>query len=218
MEMGDLSRFPFLSDVGDENRPQFVKILKNLVLNLNVRFFNVGFSLDKKNIKRFLDYENATILPGAPVGDMSRCGLSPMLELFNTKQSHTTTHLSTTLPHLGVHREWARLLPLFAFRRGLIDSQAEQRILSSSLLERRMRQTLASPVDPNLVDFFNVISRSDFPRLWKFVMMVLTILPTSVGCEQSFSYYKRTAHINMSDENAKNLMSRLFQYECNYNL
>ena len=64
---------------------------------------------------------------------------------------------------------------------------------------------------------FGVIPKSYFPSLWKFVVRVLTIMPTTVACEQSFSSFKRTYHSNMGEGTAKVvLMVRLKQDEnCN---
>ena len=55
IENRDLSGFPYLARIGEENLPQFVVILKHLILNLNVRFFNISFSMDKRVVKPFLD-------------------------------------------------------------------------------------------------------------------------------------------------------------------
>ena len=49
-------------------------------------------------------------------------------------------------------------------------------------------------------------------------MRNMAIMPTSVACEQSFSYFKRTRHINMGDKTAKFfLFARLNHYETDDN-
>ena len=69
------------------------------------------------------------------------------------------------------------------------------------------------------MDVFGVIPKSYFPSLWKCVVRVLTIMPTTVACEQSFSYFKRTYHSNMGEGTAKLfLMVRLKLYDKCYNL
>ena len=52
----------------------------------------------------------------------------------------------------------------------------------------------------NLCDVFKVIKRDEFPLLWKEMVVMNTIMPTTVSCEQSFSVLKHSAHINMNDE------------------
>ena len=81
IQTGDFGRFPFLAEIGLENVPQFVSILKHLIMNLSVRFYHVSFSLNKGTIKNFIDYERMTILPWAPIRDGSKCGLSQLLEV-----------------------------------------------------------------------------------------------------------------------------------------
>ena len=56
-----------------------------------------------------------------------------------------------------------------------------------------------------LFDVFKIVPRKKYPSLWQLVLRVLSFLPTTVGCEQSFSFLKRKLHQNMSMENAFNL-------------
>ena len=75
------------------------------------------------------------------------------------------------------------------------------------------------PRTPTIVDVFPSTQKNQYNQLWKFLVRLLTIMPTTVECEQSFSYFKRTAHINMTEENAKNLLfTRLNLYETCFNL
>ena len=72
---------------------------------------------------------------------------------------------------------------------------------------------------PNLIDAFEVIDVEDFTNLWRFLVRVHTIIPTTVACEQSFSFFKRTIHINMSDQTSKIfLTARLSHYNSDCNL
>ena len=78
---------------------------------------------------------------------------------------------------------------------------------------------MAFPTTTNLIDTLRTTGKEQYNQLWRFVVMVLTIMPTTVECEQSFSYFKRTAHINMTEENAKNiLLTRPNLYETCFNL
>ena len=219
LQNNDFSRFEYLALFDQEKRDHFTEILKNLILNLKVRFLAVSFSLNKKSIGPFLDYQNMMILNGAHVGDLSRCGVSPMLELFNVKQTQVTQHLSITLPHLDVGDEWKALVPLFTTYGHLILRQTDQRSLMLSGREKDLRSQFEIPTITNLIDVFGVIPKSYFPSLWNFVVRLLTIIPTTVACEQSFSYFKRTFHSNMAEGTAKIfLMVRLKLYENCYNL
>ena len=50
IENGNFTTFPFLRKLETRQIPQFVSILKRLILNMTVKFFNVSSSLDKKNV------------------------------------------------------------------------------------------------------------------------------------------------------------------------
>ena len=159
------------------------------------------------------------ILNGAVVDDGSRCGLSPLFDLFNVKLTPVTAQLSPFLPHLQVDHEWQRLVPLFTEFERLVRNKTEQRLFLSSDREKELRRLLQTHTTSNLIDVFGVIGRSYFPALWRFVVRVLTIMPTTVACEQSFSFFKRTYHHNMGEGTAKIfLMVRLKLYDTSYNL
>ena len=82
-----------------------------------------------------------------------------------------------------------------------------------------MRRLLAFPTTTNLIDTLRTTGKEQYNQLWRFVVLVLTIMPTTVECGQSFSCFKRTAHINMTEENAKNLLfTKLNLYETSFNL
>ena len=49
----------------------------------------------------------------------------------------------------------------------------------------------------SLHDVFMVVERTKFPLLWREVMKLHTIIPTTVSCEQSFSVMKHSFHVNM---------------------
>ena len=85
--------------------------------------------------------------------------------------------------------------------------------------DKRLRQFLHVPITYNLLDVFEIFPRAVLKNLWLFVVRTLTIMPTTVACEQSFSYFKRTQHINMSEETAKIfLLARMKLYERSHEL
>ena len=50
-------------------------------------------------------------------------------------------------------------------------------------------------------DVFMVVERGKYPLLWREVMKLHTIIPTTVSCEQSFSVLKHSFHVNMKTRN-----------------
>ena len=110
-------------------------------------------------------------------------------------------------------------LPEITKNWGDLTVSAHEREANLGEKKRIIREELLIPITPNLLDVFQLVRKTSFPRLWRFVVKTMTIMPTSVACEQSFSYFKRTRHINMGDETAKIfLMARLSHYDKNYNL
>ena len=131
------------------------------------------------------------ILNGAIVDDGARCGLSPLFDLFNIRLTPVTAQLSLSLPHLQVDQEWQRLVQLFTTFGQLIRYKTQQRGFLLGDNEKELRKLLQTPTTSNLIDVFGVLARSYFPSLWRFVVRVLTIMPTTVACEQSFSFFQK---------------------------
>ena len=190
LENNDLSRFDYLAEFHRETRSQCVVIFKHLILNLKVMFSSVSYSLNKKSIRNFLDFNNVMILNGAGVDDGLRCGVSPLFDLFNVKLTPVTSQLSRFLPHLQVDHEWQRLVPLFTEFERLVRNKTEQRLFFSTDREKELMRTLQTHTTSNLIDVFGVIARSYFHSSWSFVVRVLTIMPTTVAREQSFSFFQ----------------------------
>ena len=196
----DFGTFRFLAEIDPESLPQFVSILKSLFLNVSVRFATICASLDKKKVKRFLDFDRMIIHPCPAVSDLPRCGVSPLLNIFYLIQAPTLNTLPNAFFHDGFEDEWHRLLRLIHMNQGQIQMENYERCVRRRSQERKVRQQLATPNCINLLDVFKVIPKDEFPITWSFVVKFLTIMPTTVGCEQSFSYFRRTIHTNMSEE------------------
>ena len=158
-------------------------------------------------------------MPGAPLEGRERCGISPLLDVFNMREALVPRHLSSTLAHLGLGEEWSWLLPVLMAHRDVFVASSHQRGNNLSEKEEKIRLDLRISIEPNLLDVFQLVPKTSLQKIWRFVVRNLTIMPTSVACEQSFSYFKRTRHINMGDETAKKfLFARLNHYETSFNL
>ena len=215
----DVSGFPCLDRIEMEDIGPFISILKHLITNLTVRFYTISFSLNKRSIRPLLDYENMTVNSQEPVCDPTRCGLPELLRIFGVRHTAIPTELYGTYRVHGLEDEWMRFMDLALGRRDEVWTKTHGHELSLSSKEKNVRQLLQTHVVPNLIDAFGVVERGNFPNLWRFVVRVLTIMPTTVGCEQSFSYFKRTQKINMTEDTAKILLfARLSLYRKQYSL
>ena len=157
--------------------------------------------------------------PGAPVVDPRACGIRDMLDVFYMKDPVVRTNLQGSLAHLGLAGEWGLFMQaVMSLLRPIVElSKARSELLSTR--EIQVRRLLKTPLTPNVIEVFGVIERQNFPRLWRLVVRLLTVMLTTVACEQSFSYFKRTLHANMSEQTARNfLFSRLSLYNSFYKL
>ena len=160
-----------------------------------------------------------TVLPGASLDVADRCGLSPLLDVFNIRCSTFPDLLVPTFRHFGISEEWSSFFVLAFLKKGEVLQATVERNQVYGRREREMRHLLQVPRTPNLVDAFGVVGKAGYNNLWRFFVRMLTIMPTTVACEQSFSFFKRTIHSNMSEETAKFFLNgRMVLYERNYNL
>ena len=219
IQNGDFGRFPFLGNLDREAIGQFSYILKSLIVNLTVRFYDVGASLSKRTVRRFLDYDGVRIRQEAPIGNRPVCGVPDILGVFHMKDVIVAPRLFFSLAHLGLGFEWRWFMGMAMDHSEAVVGLSHARIGRLSSRERQVRDLLQTPVVPNLIEAFGVVPRWFFPILWLFVVRTLTIMPTTVACEQAFSYFKRTLHTNMSEETARNLLfSRLSLYKSSFKL
>ena len=200
IEQHDFRTFRYLAEIDSEHIPQFVTILKRLFLNISVRFATICSSLDKKKVRRYLDFDQMIIHPCPAVSDHPRCGISPLLNVFYARQAPALNALPNPFFQDGFEGEWRRLIHQIHLNQGQIMMKNYERCAHLRSRERKVRIQLSTPYCFNLLDVFQVIPKHEFPIIWRFVVKFLTIMPTTVGCEQSFSYFRRTIHTNMSEE------------------
>ena len=137
IQTGDFGRFPFLAEIGFDNLPQFVSILKHLIMNLSVRFYNMSFSLNRGSVKDHIDYDRMVILPGAPIRDGSRCGLSQLLEVFNINHVGVPDHLLGTFMLHGLLPEWDVFMACALHSRDEVCSSANKRCSNQTTREKK---------------------------------------------------------------------------------
>ena len=51
-----------------------------------------------------------------------------------------------------------------------------------------------------MLDVFKVVNPNNFPFLWEVVLKMMSVMPTSASCEQSFSRLRNKMHENMMME------------------
>ena len=166
-------------------------------MNLSVRFYNMSFSLNKVSIKDYIDYDRMVIHPEAPIRDASRCGVPQLLEVFNMNHTTIPFHLVGTFLLNKIQHEWGTFMNRALWARDDVLAWTRERLARLTTTETKAMDLLDTRTLPNIIDAFHVIDRREFPYIWRFLIRVLTIIPTTVACVQSFSYFKRTIHTNI---------------------
>ena len=188
----DVSGFPCLVQIEMYHLSPFIAILKHLIMNITVRFRTISFFLNKRTIRPVLDYENMTFNSDGPVGDQTRCGLSELFLIFGIRFKDIPIELDRIFRTHGLQDEWVGFVDLITRLHNDVWRKSHEHEESLSSSEKNLRQLFETRVFPNLIDAFGVVERGAFPNLWRFVIRILTIMPTSVECEQSFSFLNNT--------------------------
>ena len=135
------------------------------------------------------------------------------------KDAIVNVHLTGPLSETEIGGEWGWFMRDVLSHRDVIVMAAGERLGPLSSREKDVRTEIQTPPTPSIIDVFGVLIRQNFSLMWRFVVRLLTIMPTTVACEQSFSNLKRTLHSNMGEETAKIfVISRLSLYNSNYEL
>ena len=191
----NFGNFDFLETIESEKIISFENVLQRCLLGLETRFPCPSMSLDTR---------------------VSKDHLSPSLLSINHDYLKTVRGSCPLFELVGLF-----LFPDDLIRRRQINpaflgpKYPEVRRVSCKIIERereiRMRKHNSSGSEQNeeytqepitLLDVFEEIGRDDYPELWNVVLQLLSLMPTSVGCEQSFSVLKHKLHTNMKKETA----------------
>ena len=105
---------------------------------------------------------------------------------FSTPDRPPLSTRSTIRFQDGFEGEWRRLIHQIHLNQGQIMMNNYERCAHLRSRERKVRIQLSTPYCFNPMDVFQVIPKHEFPIIWRFVVKFLTIMPTTVGCEQSF--------------------------------
>ena len=86
--------------------------------------------------------------------------------------------------------------------------EKEALIIQQTNIAPRENEIVGEPnTTITLLDVFTIINPNNFPFLWNVVLKMLTVMPTSVSCEQSFSRLRNKMHENMKMETSFHFMA-----------
>ena len=75
-------------------------------------------------------------------------------------------------------------------------------IVNAAVERRGGKKPNRMPTSMTLLDVFDVVNRNNFPFLWNAVVRTMSMMPTTVSCEQYFCRLRHETHENTSKETA----------------
>ena len=195
MRARNFDSFDFLQNIENGKNQTFENVLQRCLLSLEKRFPCPSMSLNTRVSKRHITPLHVSIDVEYLRSFQRNCplfelvGLSHFPDDFIRRRQINPTFLGGKYPEVG--RMSCEIIEkeLEIKMRKRASSGQEQN-------EDRAEETIT------LLDVFEIIQKSDYPELCKVVLEMLSFMPTSVGCEQSFSVVKHKLHTNMKIETA----------------
>ena len=185
-------RFEYIMGLENSQKATFLHVMEMMVLNLDIRFPCPGFSIETGLAKRNTDTTTHTLQPEFYKRMMMKCPFSMEVDLFNFPESFIKTR---------------QINPWFLEQFHEVGDILNEIVKQETTIQEKTSST--KPDGQNdikgfitLYEVFKVVDRTKFPILWDVVLRVLSYIPTSVSCEQSFSTLKRRMQENMKKENA----------------
>ena len=195
----DFSRLgvPSLTPVEKES---FIATFKAAITNLNVRFPCPSRSLNKRHARNRVACLDGSVDTYVVSQAFSSCPLRPLLDVYTFPNEFLL--FSTIKQHLlfEYNGDVRRLcVAMIGMKEVILSSSGASATDRDNTTDNSIHQI-------TLNDVFEHINPSEFPWLWKCVLEVRAINPTTVSCEQSFSCLKRSHRVNMRSENLCSLV------------
>ena len=191
MEKNDFERFEFINPLSDLQKATFLPVMETMLLNLDIRFPCPSLSIDLSLAKQNMDNTTNTLKPEFYKQTQMMCPFVMEVDLFNSPDRFIRERRVNPY-FLRVFLDMAGLLKEIVENERLI---AEYHCLSKGKTQELNESIIT------LFEVFKVVDKMKYPELCDIVLRVLSYMPTSVGCEQSFCILKRRMHENMKKEN-----------------
>ena len=192
MERGSFGKFQYIGGFDEVQRGTFITVLKHLNLNINTRFPCINTSIDTRLARQNADIVTLKLNEGLLNRMRRSCPFMLLVGVFMFPDNLIKLNMVNEF-FLG-----GRYPEVEVISREIIEKKEEivRRVQTSNDGRQRQTPTIA------LHDIFKVIDRRKYPYLWEVVVRTVTIMPTTVSCEQCFSCLNHRLHENMLKENA----------------
>ena len=193
MRNGCFVDFDYIERLNVVEKETFLHVLEKLLLNMEVRFPCPSTSIDIRQARQNVDHLTNTLNRGFFQSIRNSCplffsvGLFLFPDEFIRQRKINQFFISGNFPEIN-----RILIEIINNQDDIVRRFQETQINNESGGESLKTITL--------LDIFEFVNRENYPFLWEKTMNVLTMIPTTVSCEQYFSRLRRKLHENMSKE------------------
>ena len=175
-------------------KDSFIATIKSTITNMDIRFPCASTSLNKRSHSVSVNCRNGVVDRQVVLREYISCPLRLLFEVYvfpgeflesSTVKECLLSSFQGEVAKICVEMNGKRDLILSSFQKGSHETIDEKKAI----------------IDITLDDLFPFVNRSDYPSLWKCVLKVRSIIPTTVSCEQSFSCLKRSNRVNTKIDN-----------------
>ena len=196
----DFSRLDVAS-LSPTEKETFIATVRVAMMNMTVRFPCPSSSLNKRLLRTHVACRDGSVDVRAVSRAYASCPLRLLFDVYSFPDEFL--RYSTIKEYLlrEFNGEVRRLCIAMSGMRDAVLS-----VSNASSTNTDSTSDNHTPRRITLNDVFQHINHSDFPLLWRSVLEVGAINPTTVSCEQSFSCLKHSCHVNMKSENLCSLV------------
>ena len=193
---GYYGNFTYLVGMSEFQIATFKKVLSALILNMVIRFACPSFSIDIRVAHRNTDQTTQRLRDQFLKRVQRQCPLFELVGLFLFPDDLIKKRQINTLFITGKYPE----VPIIA-REILVKEEMFKR----KTVHSTERTDVTDETDIlTLGDVFQIVERDKYPHLWSLTRRVMSVIPTSTSCEQSFSCLKHRLHENVKKTTAFN--------------
>ena len=198
-ENGDFSRIG-VGTLQQNEKETFIATIRATLTNMSVRFPCPSSSLNKRQLRNRVACREGSVDMRVVARAFTSCPLRLLFDVYIFPDEFLRD--STIKEYLlnSFNGEVRRLcIAMSGKKEAIMSDFTDNSANTDTAADRRTRKI-------TLDDVFQHINVSSFPLLWKSVLEVRAVNPTTVSCEQSFSCLKHSNHVNMKSENLCSLV------------
>ena len=193
MRNGDFGDFDFTDWVSQDEKDSFIVIIERLIFNIDVRFPCPSTSIISRQARHNIDYQRCTMDRGFLHNIRTHCPLFLTVGIYLFPDEFIKERKVNEFFLSGNFPEILRIMTYIVnHQEAIMDCCVSIDNGTGSAVMKRKTVTL--------FEVFKIVNRTNYPFLWDITLKAITILPTTVSCEQQFSRLRHKLHENMRKE------------------